>query len=192
MESAYREGFATLDELAHFYTVQGYNAGDQQLLEQLATKAKLDYEQAQQKKPPPRPAGAGQPLARADAEEMFLRHIISDQQLSAFLSELGFKEPELLLLLQTTANKRAELDAKLARQQLAQIGIKAKPATIEEAYVRGLVSVAELEAFYLQAGYSLAVIPLLLELRAQEKAEHDAAAAKKAAKAAAGGPKPTN
>lgn len=192
VETGYVQDVLTLDQLHAHYLVEGYTVDDAQWLEQIATKRKLVYEQAQRKLPPPLAAGAGQRLSKADADEMLMRGIITAEQLTGFLTELGYKDPELPLLVQDAVAKRDAYRAKLARGQIVGAGLKAKTGTIEEAFVRGLVTEQELASFYVSVGYSSTVIPLLIELRLAEKADHDKAANKIKAQAVVPVPRTTN
>lgn len=184
MESAYVADLAELSELEAYYTWEGYAERDVDILVSLAVKRKQDAEaKAAAKKPKPR-ADSLAAVSRSVAREAHRRGLLTDAGLRDILVAQGLQGPALETLMQVSQSQRAQYVAALQAKQAPKRTITAAAGTVEEAYRRGLVSDEELQAFYIDAGFNVALLPMLLELRKQERDEYLERRAAAAARAA--------
>lgn len=172
VEKAYVHGHVDLDRLRAWYAAAGYAPDDADVLEALAVEERVAFERKEAARPPDRPLGAGKVLPRGVLEQSYYRGLIADADLEAGFVALGFKPPELGGMLQLASKRRAEFQAAVARREAPRRGITAASAGVEAAYIRGLITDAQLQAFYAAELVREQDIPLLLALRRAQRAEH--------------------
>lgn len=173
MEDAFVAGWASLDRLRRYYTLEGFSFEDQLLLEQMVLKRKLDAETKAKKAPPPPPAGGGAPLPKASADELHRVGILTDEELATAYTQLGFAGARVGLLLRLAQRHREEFVAAEAKRAAPPPAAVAPRDAIEQAFIRGIVDEGRLRAFYVDARLTAADVETLVGVLLQRRAEFE-------------------
>jgi len=185
MQTAYVEDVVNLDELRAYLEAEGYAEPDVVILQTLSVKRKAAAEAKAEAARPAPPPGTGRIISQAEAAELFRRGITNEAQLRDELGLLGFKGPNLDALVVANQQRRDDYAAALAKHRSPPRGATLPRSTVSEAYVRGLASRSDLQAYLEAQRYAPAAVQLLLALADNQRAAYEARAAKAAAKAAA-------
>jgi hypothetical protein len=183
-EDLYLRGLIAEGELAAAYADLGFQAARVELLMRLARarrQERVQREEEQGQLP------AGPPPPRAALEEAFRRGIISEDRLDAVYRAGGVSDADRPALLEVQRQRKAEEDQRRAEEDARRAaGQRPRPrpvpqAVVEELYRVGLLTAAQLGAYYRTVPYDDAAIPLLLEAAARRRAAYEAGQAAKAA-----------
>lgn len=167
-------------ELERRYALAGYAPADVDLLVTLAVRDK----QAKDDKAAAKLAGRPKVLTEGEWLDLHRRGIVDSARLAAALRGLRFSDDQISLLIARAEGARAAYVREQAAHAAAARGLRATRATIEDAYVRGFVDDATLQAGYVAAGVAPEDLQLLMQLRRAERAEYQARLLARAAAAA--------
>jgi hypothetical protein len=99
---------------------------------------------------------------------------VLEGELRARYAALGIPADQQEVLLGVARSRAAEYRAAIQARQAPPEAITARPAAIEEAYVRAIVTRDELSEFYQSQGFAGDTLELLLKVRDAERADADA------------------
>lgn len=186
MEEAFREDLVDTAALGVYFAQEGYSPADVQILVTLAVRAKLRAEardEAAQLAKLPK-------LGLSHFLEFHRRGIIASQELVTALAGLKYTPAAIAPLLAQAEQRRAAYVAAEQRRLAPPRGITVTRAALEEGFIRGIVTAAQLQAAYTAAGFPAADVALLMALRTLEAQEAAAAADAPSLPEGAGATKP--
>jgi hypothetical protein len=166
-EEAFRFELLDADALRGHYEREGYSPRDVEVLLSLAVKDKEAADQRAADKKLGRPPR----LTDDDYVEFYRRGLIDTAALRAALAGLRLEGQQLELVLARAVQLRAALLDAQRRKVVAAAGVRVKRATFEEAFIRGLIDEGQLARELTAAGFDLADVDLLLQLRREERAD---------------------
>jgi hypothetical protein len=183
MQGALEEGLIDINRFRRFLVWEGYSLEDQILFEQISLKKKLAFEATQAKKKASPSPDEGLALPRAAAEELHRQGLMSDGELTAAYTALGFKGARVTMLLKLAQKRRDELVAAKAKKEAPKPGPLAPRAAMEDAFIRGVIDEARLVAFFHEEKLADADIQVVLADLRSKRADFEKHRADQAAKA---------
>lgn len=163
------------DDLRYSFEQEGFRPSDVNVLMALAVAKKAKADLAAARAAERRAPGVPAPLPRTVAEEAYRRGLIQEPELVARYTALKLPADQQAILLGTARARRTDYQAALQAKQAPPEALTARPAAVEEAYVRAIVTRDELRDFYESQGFSGDALELLLKVRDAERADADAA-----------------
>jgi hypothetical protein len=187
IDAAFEDGLVDLGRYRQWAEEEGFSLEDQIVLEQIALKKKLAAD-AKKAKPAAESAEAKDAKAfRPQAEELHRRGLLGDAELAAVYTAAGLAPERVALLMRLAGERRAAWLAAEEKRQKPPPTPLAPRASMEEAFVRGIVNEQRVVGLLLQEKVPEADVPAIIAVLRQKREEFKArqeATAQKAAAAA--------
>jgi hypothetical protein len=206
VENSYVRGLVGIDLLQGYYVAAGYRPDAIALLLQLASARRADYlgsiaaaearateaekreaeraareAAAEERRKAAEEKRENRPLPQAQAVELYRRGLIPRGQLEDLLRAIGLQGVPAQLALNLADQRRKDYVAAQAKAAAAAGPAPAPRSAEEEAFIRHVIELDTLHAYYVAQGYDVGAAALLEELAAQQRDEYDARQAAAAA-----------
>lgn len=174
LEKAFREGFIPIGRLREYYETEGFSLDDRVLLEEMAAVDRLEAE-ARDKAAREKAQGADfRALPRGQIERAYIDGLIPRARLVDYYDAREFSPADAAVLLELAEDRKTAADLKLAEalKKAAEPGFAKLPrSSIEEAFIRDVVSGGRLQDWYKANNFNPQEIPILLSnVRARKDA----------------------
>lgn len=176
MEEGFRRGLIPLSRLSEYYEKAGYSVEDRVLLEELAVADRLATLAKEKEQEERAKGGDFLALPRGSLEQAFIDGLIGAARLTEYYSSKGYAPADAAVLLELAATRKTAKDRQLARELEKANAPKFQElprSTIEEAFIRDVISEARLVAWYQGAGFRPEDVPALVAVARQKKAERE-------------------
>ncbi len=181
LERAFKAGFIPLSRLSEFYETSGYNLDDRILLEELAVENRLEAEERDKKALEKAQTTEFRALPRGQIERAFIDGIISRARLTEYYDARDFSPADQGVLLELVTKRKTAADLRVAaalEKANTPDFAKLPRASIEEAFIRDVVTAGRLNDWYIENGFDPGETPILLgNVRARKKTREAAIAA---------------
>lgn len=177
MEEGFKKNMIPLGRLREFYVTEGYSLDDRVLLEELAIEDRLEQEErdriaAEKAKTPEFRA-----LPRGQVESAYIKGLIPRSRLSDYYEGRDFLPEDAGVLLELADKRKTEHDLRLekALERANEPDFAKLPrASIEEAFIRDVITDGRLRDWYEENGFAPNDIPVLLSnVRARKEAREE-------------------
>lgn len=177
MEEGFRKNLIPLGRLREFYTTEGYSVDDRVLLEELAIEDRLKQEERDRVAAEKATTPEFRALPRGQVESAYIRGIIPRSRLVDYYAGRDFLPEDAAVLLELADKRKTENDLRFEEKFKAALEpdfAKLPRASIEEAFIRDVISDGRLSDWYAENGFAPNDIPILLSnVRARKEAREE-------------------
>ena len=177
MEEAFRKSFIPLGRLREFYETEGFAIDDRILLEEMAVEDRDEAEKRDKAALEKATTAEFRNLPRGQIERAFIEGLIPQTRLRAYYDDRDFSPADQVTLLELVTKRKTDHDLRLAEalERAKEPDFAKLPrSSIEEAFIRDVVSAGRLREWYLANNFNPAEVPILLSnARARKEAREE-------------------
>lgn len=177
LEKAFREGFIPLGRLREYYETEGFSLDDRVLLEEMAAVDRLEAEARDKAAREKAQTAEFRSLPRGQIERAYIDGLIPRARLVEYYDAREFSPADAGVLLELAEDRKTAADLKLAEalKKAAEPDFAKLPrSSIEEAFIRDVVSDGRLRDWYVANNFNPQEIPILLSnVRARKEAREE-------------------
>lgn len=182
VEEGFRKGLIPLSRLRDYYEQQGYGLDDRVLLEELAVEDREEQQKRDEDARRKSQTDEFRAVPRGQIERAFVEGFVSSARLREYYESRNYAPADIGTLMELAERRKVEYDERrdeeLKRAQ--DPDFRAVPrATMEEAYIRGLITEGRLRDYYLAIRLDPEEVPVVLAVVKARKAEREATTAER-------------
>ena len=164
MERGFKTGFLPLSRLSEFYETAGYSLDDRILLEELAVEDRLEAEARDKAAREKAQSTEFRTVPRGQIERAFIDGVVSRARLTEWYDARNFSPEDQGVLLELVTKRKTAADLRVAAalaKALEPDFAKLPRASMEEAFIRDVVSASRLNSWYVANKFDPTDIPIL-------------------------------